>query len=121
MKSISPDIVLKPVKEYILMAVGMLMYSFGWIGCILPAGGVGGNPYGMKYMVGGGGGVGFSGKRWARADSMLLPEVLKLVYITEPSVVLSPRENPLVADYFSYVDFAFGFGDARPIIFSNPA
>ena len=37
MKSISPDIVLKPVKEYILMAVGMLMYSFGWIGCILPA------------------------------------------------------------------------------------
>ena len=29
MKSISPDIVLKPVKEYILMAVGMLMYSFG--------------------------------------------------------------------------------------------
>ena len=42
MKSISPDIVLKPVKEYILMAVGMLMYSFGWIGCLLPAGGVGG-------------------------------------------------------------------------------
>jgi len=42
MKSINPDIVLKPVKEYVLMAVGMLMYSFGWIGCILPAGGVGG-------------------------------------------------------------------------------
>ena len=40
MKSINPDIVLKPVKEYVLMAVGMLMYSFGWIGCILPAGGV---------------------------------------------------------------------------------
>ena len=75
----------------------------------------------MKYMVVGGGGVGFSGKKWALADSMLLPEVLKLVYITEPSVVLSPRENPLVADYISYVDFAFGFGDARPIIFSNPA
>ena len=32
MKSINPDIVLKPVKEYVLMAVGMLMYSFGWIG-----------------------------------------------------------------------------------------
>ena len=88
---------------------------------LTPAGGVGGNPYGMKYMVVGGGGVGFSGKKWALADSMLLPEVLKLVYITEPSVVLSPRENPLVADYISYVDFAFGFGDARPIIFSNPA
>ena len=29
MKPINPDIVLKPVKEYVLMAVGMLMYSFG--------------------------------------------------------------------------------------------
>ena len=52
---------------------------------------------------------------------MLLPEVLKLVYITEPTVVVSPRENPLMTDYISYVDFAFGFGDARPIVFSNPA
>ena len=43
MKPINPDIVLKPVKEYILMAVGMLMYSFVWIGCILPAGGGGGS------------------------------------------------------------------------------
>ena len=32
MKFINPDIVLKPVKEDLLMAVGMLMYSFGWIG-----------------------------------------------------------------------------------------
>lgn len=87
---------------------------------LTPAGGVGGNPYGMKYMVAGGGGLGLSGKQWALADSMLLPEVLKLVYITEPSVVVSPRENPLVTDYISYVDFAFGFGDARPIIFANP-
>ena len=48
MKPINPDIVLKPVKEYILMAVGMLMYSFGWIGCILPAGGVGGGAGGSS-------------------------------------------------------------------------
>lgn len=88
---------------------------------LTPLSGIGGNAYGMKYMVVGGGGIGFSGKKWALADSMLLPEVLKLVYITEPTVVLSPRENPLVADYISYVDFAFGFGDARPIIFSNPS
>ena len=51
MKSISPDIVLKPVKEYILMAVGMLMYSFGWIGCILPAGGVGGGAAGLSLVL----------------------------------------------------------------------
>lgn len=88
---------------------------------LTPAGGVGGNAYGMKYMVTGGGGLGFNGKKWALADSMLLPEVLKLVYITEPTVVISPRENPLVADYISYVDFSFGFGDARPIIFADPA
>lgn len=88
---------------------------------LTPAGGIGGSEYGMKYMVVGGGGLGFSGKKWALADSMLLPEVLKLVYITEPTVVVSPRDNPLMTDYISYVDFAFGFGDARPIIFSNPA
>lgn len=88
---------------------------------LTPEEGIGGNKYGMKYMVAGGGGLGFSGKKWALADSMLLPEVLKLVYITEPTVVVSPRENPLMTDYISYVDFAFGFGDARPIVFSNPA
>jgi hypothetical protein len=87
---------------------------------LTPAGGIGGKN-GMKYMVCGGGSLGFTGKQWALADSMLLPEVLKLVYITEPSVVVSPRENPLMTDYIAYVDFAFGFGDARPIIFANPA
>ena len=51
MKSISPDIVLKPVKEYILMAVGMLMYSFGWIGCILPVKGTGGGAAGLSLVV----------------------------------------------------------------------
>ncbi len=87
---------------------------------LTPEGGIGGKGH-MRYMVCGGGACGLSGKQWALADSMLLPEVLKLVYITEPSVVVSPRENPLVTDYIAYVDFAFGFGDARAIIFSNPA
>ena len=86
-----------------------------------PETGVGANPvHGMCYMVVGGGNVGFTDQQWAVADRMLLNEVFKLVYITEPSVLLSPRENPLVADYIAYVDFAFGFGDARPIIFSDP-
>ena len=80
------------------------------------------NPvYGMKYMVVGGGGIGLTGKKWAIADSMLLPEILKLVYITEPTVLVSGQTNPLLTDYIGYVDFGFGFGDARPIIFSDPA
>jgi hypothetical protein len=87
---------------------------------LTPAGGLGGKN-GMKYMVCGGASLGLTGKQWAIADSMLLPEVLKLVYITEPTVALSPRENPLMTDFIAYVDFAFGFGDARPIVFSNPA
>ncbi len=84
-----------------------------------PENGIGGRGH-MRYMVCGGGSLGLSGKQWAIADSMLIPEVLKLVYITEPDVVVSPRDNPLVTDYIAYVDFAFGFGDARPIIFANP-
>ena len=32
MKPISADSVLKTVKEYFLMAFGMMLYSFGWIG-----------------------------------------------------------------------------------------
>jgi hypothetical protein len=80
------------------------------------------NPvYGMKYMVIGGGGIGFTGKKWAIADSMLLPEILKLVYITQPTVLVANQSNPLFTDYIGYVDFGFGFGDARPIIFSDPA
>lgn len=82
----------------------------------------GANPiYGMKYLVVGGGDAGFCGEQWAIADSLMLSEVLKLVYITKPTVLVSPCDNPLVTDYIGYVDFAFGFGDARPIIFSNPA
>ncbi len=80
------------------------------------------NPiYGMKYMVVGGGGIGLTGKKWALCDSMLLPEILKLVYITEPTVLVANQSNPLLTDYIGYVDFGFGFGDARPIIFSDPA
>ena len=75
----------------------------------------------MKLMVVGGGGTGFDNGKWAVADKKLLSEVFKLVYLTEPSVLVSPRENPLVTDYIAYVDFAFGFGDARPIIFSDPS
>ena len=63
----------------------------------------------------------FGSGKWAIADSALLSEALKLVYLSEPTVLVSPRENPLVTDYVAYVDFAFGFGDARAIIFSDPS
>lgn len=43
--------VLKPVKEYLLMLAGMLLYSFGWIGCILPAQGVGGGAAGLSMVL----------------------------------------------------------------------
>lgn len=74
----------------------------------------------MRYMVIGGA-DGFASGQWAIADSSLLTEALKLVYLSEPTVLVSPRENPLVTDYVAYVDFAIGFGDARAIIFSDPA
>lgn len=39
------------VKEYLLMTIGMFIYSFGWIGCILPVGGVGGGAAGFSLIV----------------------------------------------------------------------
>ena len=51
MKPFTPDLVLKPLKEYFLMVVGMMLYSFGWIGCILPAKGVGGGAAGLSLVL----------------------------------------------------------------------
>ncbi len=79
------------------------------------------NPvYGMRYMVVGTGLNGFTGNQWALADTMLLREIFKLVYISKPTVLVARQDNPLITDYIVYTDFAFGFADARPVIFSNP-
>lgn len=43
--------VLKTAKEYLLMTVGMLLYSFGWIGCILPVKGTGGGAAGLSLVL----------------------------------------------------------------------
>ena len=51
MKTLTMETVLKSVKEYFLMTVGMMLYSFGWIGCILPAGGVGGGAAGLSLVL----------------------------------------------------------------------
>ena len=51
MKPFTPDLVIKPLREYFLMFVGMMLYSFGWIGCILPAKGVGGGAAGLSLVL----------------------------------------------------------------------
>lgn len=81
----------------------------------------GANPvYGLKYMVIGGGNDGFSAKQWGIADRTLLKEAAKIVYVTKPTVLKTDLDNPLIARIVPYVDFSTGWGDARPIIFSNP-
>ena len=39
------------LKEYSLMALGMFIYAFGWIGCILPANCMGGGASGVSLLV----------------------------------------------------------------------
>ncbi len=75
----------------------------------------------LQYMVIGGGKDGFSKKQWAICDPILMKRIFKLVYITRPQVLASDESNPLKDLYTGYVDFGIGWGDARPIIFSNPA
>ena len=75
----------------------------------------------LQYMVIGGGDYGFGKKQWAICDATLMRELVKLVYITKPTVMQSALDNPLKDLYTGYVDFGCGWGDARQIIFSNPA
>ncbi len=82
----------------------------------------GANPFnGMKYLVIGGGNDGFTAKQWAVCDRTLLKDILKVVYITRPTVMRAELDNPLILRSVAYVDYGVGFGDARPIVFSNPA
>ena len=75
----------------------------------------------LQYMVMGGGSDGFTKKQWAICDPTLMREMVKLVYITRPTVMRSELDNPLKDLYTGYVDFGAGWGDARQIIFSDPA
>lgn len=82
----------------------------------------GANPvHGLKYIVVGGGTDGFTKKQWAVCDRRLMKELFMLVYITKPQVLQSQLDNPLIDMYTAYADFGIGWGDARQIIFSNPA
>ena len=75
----------------------------------------------LQYMVVGGGNDGFTKKQWAICDPVLMREMVKLVYVTRPTVMQTALDNPLKDLYTGYVDFGCGWGDARQIIFSNPA
>lgn len=74
----------------------------------------------LQYMVIGGGRDGFSAKQWAICDATLMKEMVKLVYITEPTVRQHDLDNPWKDAYSAYADFGVGWGDARQIIFANP-
>lgn len=80
------------------------------------------NPlYDLHYMVIGGGALGFAKKQWAICDATLMKELCKIVYITRPTVFDNGDTDPLKENFTGYVDFGLGWGDARQIIFSNPA
>ena len=43
--------IFKTIKEYVIMASGMLFYSFGWVACILPYHGTGGGASGLALVI----------------------------------------------------------------------
>ena len=49
--SLNKATVATTVKEYVLMAFGMFLYSFGWICCILPANAAGGGATGLSLLL----------------------------------------------------------------------
>ena len=51
MIQISRKQILRTIKEYTLMFLGLLLYSFGWMGIILPAKIVGGGVAGMSMLI----------------------------------------------------------------------
>ena len=49
--SLSSRSILVGVKEYLLMTFGMFCYAFGWLMCVLPAGGMGGGAAGLATLI----------------------------------------------------------------------
>lgn len=39
------------IKEYVVMTIGMFMYAFGWVACVIPAGGMGGGATGLSMLL----------------------------------------------------------------------
>ena len=49
--NISSRSILIGIKEYLLMTFGMFCYAFGWLECVLPAGGMGGGAAGLATLI----------------------------------------------------------------------
>lgn len=49
--TLSSRSILVGFKEYGLMTVGMFCYAFGWLACVLPAGGMGGGAAGLATII----------------------------------------------------------------------
>ena len=39
------------IKEYLIMTLGMFMYAFGWVACVIPAGSMGGGATGLSMLL----------------------------------------------------------------------
>lgn len=48
---IATNRILTVIKEYFIMAFGMMLYSFGWVACILPNSGTGGGAAGLSLVL----------------------------------------------------------------------
>ena len=49
--NLSSRSILIGIKEYLLMTFGMFCYAFGWLECVLPAGGMGGGAAGLATVI----------------------------------------------------------------------
>ena len=48
---LSTTSVVRGLKEYFVMTFAMFLYAFGWIACIIPAGGMGGGAAGLSLIL----------------------------------------------------------------------
>ena len=48
---LTPNALGRGLKEYVIMTLGMFCYAFGWVACIIPAGGMGGGATGLSMIL----------------------------------------------------------------------
>lgn len=49
--NLTPSTLGRGLKEYVIMTLGMFCYAFGWVACIIPAGGMGGGATGLSMIL----------------------------------------------------------------------
>lgn len=72
-----------------------------------------------RFVVCGAGQHGFGGKQWALCDSRRMKDTAQIVYNRRPEVSEGTTSTKYEKIFVAYADYAMGFADARPIIFSN--